>query len=76
MSLSFSLFFHTNVLSHLHHERLGGGAAADDGFRDVVALGSSLVVQRCSSDGCRPGKLNYPVAIEVVFATQVLDRWK
>lgn len=59
--------------SYLNNEGFSGGASADDGFRDVVALSSSLVVQHRSSDGCRPGKLNYPVAIEVVFPTQVLD---
>lgn len=62
--------------SYLNNQGFSSGAAADDGFRDVVTLGSSLVVQHGSSDGCRPGKLNYPVAIEVVFTTKVLDSWK
>lgn len=63
------------VQCYLNNEGLGGGAAADDGLRDVVALSSSLVVQHRSSNGCRPGELNYPVAIEVVLTTQVLDSW-
>lgn len=63
------------VPSHLNNKGFSGGAAADDGFRDVVTLSSSLVVQHGSSNGCRPGKLNYPVAIEVVLTTQVLDSW-
>lgn len=62
-----------NVQSYLHNKRFSGGAAADDGFRDVVTLSSSLVVQHGSSNGCRPGELNYPVAVEVVLTTQVLD---
>lgn len=63
----------SHVCSHLDHESFGGGAAAGDAFGDVVPLSSSLVVQRCSSDGRRPGKLNDPVAVEVVLAAQVLD---
>lgn len=63
------------VLTCLNHERFSGGPAAGDGFRDVVSLSSSLVVQCCSSDGSRPGKLNDPVAVEVVLATQVLNSW-
>lgn len=63
------------MLTYLHHERLSGGAAAGDGFRDVVSLSSSLVVQCRSSDGSRSGKLNDPVAVEVVLATQVLNSW-
>lgn len=62
-----------HVSCYLYHERFGGGAAAGDGFRDVVTLSSSLVVQRCPGNGRRPGELDDPVAIEVVFATQVLD---
>lgn len=61
--------------SHLNHQRFGGGAAARDAFRDVVALGSPLVVQRCSGDGRGPGELDDPVAVEVVLAAQVLDGW-
>lgn len=59
--------------SYLNNQRLSGGAPADDGLGDVVALGPSLVVQRGSGNGGRFGELNDPVAIEVVFATQVFD---
>lgn len=65
-----------HVRSYLNNKRLSGGAAADDGFRDIVTLSSSLVVQHGSSDGCRSGELNYPVAIEVVLTTQILDSYR
>ena len=64
------------VWSYLNNQGFSGGAAADDGFRDAVALSASLVVQHGSSNGCRPGEINYPVAVEVVLATQVLDSWR
>lgn len=61
------------LADQLNNKGFSGGATANDGFRDIVTLSSSLIVQHSSSNRCRPGKLNYPVAIEVVLTTQVLD---
>lgn len=62
---------------HLHNEGLSGGPTADDGLGDVVALCPSLVVQHGAGDGLGHGEVDQPVAVEVVFAPQVLDgcRW-
>lgn len=57
----------------LDDERLCGGAPADDGLRSHVSLCTPLVVQHGASDGGGAGKLNYPVAIEVVLPSQVLN---
>lgn len=59
--------------SYLHNERFSGGTTANDSFWDVIALSTSLVVHHGAAYGQRPGKLNYPVAIEVVLSTQVLE---
>lgn len=62
-------------LSYLNDEGLSGGAAANDGLRDVVALSAALVVQRRAGNGCGTGKLDHPVTVEVVLSAQVLDSW-
>lgn len=57
------------IVFYLNNKWFSGGATADDGFRDTVALSTSLVVQHGAANRCGSGKLNYPVAIEIVLST-------
>lgn len=57
---------------HLNNEGLSSRPTADDGLWDVVALCPTLVVQHSASDGLGHGEVDQPVAVEVVFAPQVL----